>query len=67
MLLNSSDQIKSQLESKGIVIENMEFGFMMENDDKNGKQNKQNDNNFKNVKIEENNTIANKQVSGLYA
>jgi len=41
MLLNSSDQIKSQLESKGIVIENMEFGFMMANDDKNGKQNKQ--------------------------
>lgn len=67
LLLNSSDQIRNQLESKGIVIENMEFGFMMANDDKNGKQNKQNDGNFKNVKIEESNTTANKQVSGLYA
>jgi flagellar hook-length control protein FliK len=67
MLLNSSDQIRNQLESKGIVIENMEFGFMMANDDKNSKQDKQNDGNFKNVKIKESNTTANKQVSGLYA
>lgn len=69
MLLTSSDQIRNQLENKGIVVENMEFGFMMANEDKDNKSNKHDDKNgFKlGGAINESDAIENVEDKGLYA
>lgn len=69
MLLTSSDQIRNQLENKGIVVENMEFGFMMGNEDRGNKSNKHDDKNgFKlGGSIDESFTKEYSEDKGLYA
>lgn len=67
LLVNNIEQMRNQLNSKGIHIDNMEFSFMMANDDK-GKRSEKDEKNglkFGGSLVEE--TTAQEEINGLYA
>ncbi len=67
LLANNLEQMRNQLQSKGIHIDNMEFSFMMANEDKGKQPEKEGKGGFKfgGAVIED--EVENKQVNGLYA
>lgn len=67
LLANNLEQMRNQLQSKGIHIDNMEFSFMMANEDKGKQPDKEGKTGFKfgGAVIED--EPEQKQVNGLYA
>jgi len=67
LLASNIDQMRNQLQSKGIHIENMEFSFTLAGEDKGKQQNKEGKSGFKFGGSIMEEVVESKEVDGLYA